>query len=100
MGPAQGVAAAGGRGRRLVLKEEAPKGLEEQHYSRTLLTEWSYHNPTAALGHIHVCMHACMHVCMYIHIHIHMHIHIHIYIYIYIYMYTYICMVLKVGYVG
>ena len=32
------MAAAGGRGcgRRLELKEEAPKGLEEQRYSRTL----------------------------------------------------------------
>ena len=38
VGPAEGVAAAGGRrrGRRLVLKEETGKGLEEQHYLRTL----------------------------------------------------------------
>ena len=38
VGSAEGVAAAGGRGRGrgLVLKEETAKGLEEQHYSRTL----------------------------------------------------------------
>ena len=61
------MAAAGGRGRgrRLVLKEEAPKGLEEQHYSiHALCTEWSYHSPTAAQGHVCVCVCVCVFVCV------------------------------------
>ena len=73
-----------------MLKEEAPKGLEEQHYSRTLLTEWSYHNPTAALGHIHVCMHACMHVCMYVYTYTYTYAYTYTYIYIHIYIYIYL----------
>ena len=59
MEPAEGVAAAGGAGGlRLVLKEEAQKGLEEQHYSRTLATQ-------AQLGML-TFLHACM-LCSCLH---------------------------------
>ena len=79
MEPAERVAAAGGAGGlRLVLKEEAQKGLEERHYSRTLATQaplgmhtWA-HN-CAVYAHLQkytqtICTHAPAHAHIYTHV--------------------------------
>ena len=87
MEPAKRVAAAGGAGGlRLVLKEEAQKGLEERHYSRTLATQaplgmhtWAHNY--AVYAHLQkytqtICTHAPAHA----HIHTHMCVLTRIYI--------------------
>ena len=60
------MAAAGGRGRgrRLVLKEEAPKGLEEQHCSRTLDGVVVSQPNARSRPCVCVCVCVCVYVCV------------------------------------
>ena len=73
------MAAAGGRGRgrRLVLKEEAPKGLEEQHYSRTL--DGVVVSQPNGRSRPYVCVCVCVCVCVYVCMYISLCVYIHIY---------------------